>query len=99
MDIYTRSWSFNGLVFTWLQGGDDETLRRILMLVGGAVTLAALLRHTEPARVWSAAGAAFVLLSPTVHPWYALWAVVPSLLCARWGWSVAGVALLVGSRG
>jgi hypothetical protein len=43
--------------------------------------------------VWRVAGTAFVLLSPTVHPWYVLWAVVPDLACGRRGWAWASVAL------
>lgn len=90
---YADMWAFNGFVFTWLEpvGG----ARRALVLVGAAVTGLALLRHRDPGVVWGIVGATFVLLSPTVHPWYLTWAMVPALLNGRWGWAAAGVPLLI----
>ncbi len=49
-------------------------------LLGGGVCVAAWLRRDRlglPAAVGIALGAV-VLLGPVVHPWYLLWAVVPS---------------------
>ncbi|MBX2798756.1 MAG: hypothetical protein KTR31_13835 [Myxococcales bacterium] len=93
VQTYADHWSFNGFVFSWVEDW-DEPPRRALVLVGAAVGLWAFARSTDPAAVWAVAGAAFVLLSPTVHPWYVLWAMVPALLCERWGWSLAAVPLL-----
>ena len=50
------------------------------MGVGALVVLYALRKRTDPAEVALFAGGAFVLLSPTVHPWYIAWAWVPALI-------------------
>jgi hypothetical protein len=52
------------------------------------VVLVAIRRHRDPAVVALWAGGAFVLLSPTVHPWYVLWAWVPALICGVRAWTV-----------
>lgn len=53
------------------------------------------LRRAPPARAAFAAGAAFLALSPVVHPWYALW-VLPFLALRRRGagpWLLLSLAL------
>ena len=93
---YAQRWSFNGLVFSWVEQTEAERAlaRPLLVAIGAAIGLLALVRERDPGRLWAVVGGAFVLLSPTVHPWYVLWALVPALLCERWGWAAAGVALL-----
>ena len=52
----------------------------------------ALWRRRDPAEVALWAGGAFVLLSPTVHPWYVIWAWVPSLLTGVRAWTALATA-------
>lgn len=94
LGAYAAHWSFNGLLFGWLHPVLGEATRPLLVGCGGGVVVAAWLRLRDPVDVWAAVGSAFVLLSPTVHPWYVLWALVPSVLSARRGWSLAATALL-----
>lgn len=97
---YTKHWSFNGLIWPWLAvllGGG--TARLLLLGVGAAVGLWSLWRGLRrPLLVWLILGTAFLALTPTAHPWYGLWALTPALFLGRWGWAVAGVAIL-GSYG
>ncbi|HHO54738.1 MAG TPA: hypothetical protein ENK18_28675 [Deltaproteobacteria bacterium] len=90
---YASRWAFNGCVYPWLEPL-GPAVRWPLVGLGASVGALALWRHTDPGEVWALVGAAFVLLSPTVHPWYVLWALVPSLLCGRRGWAWASLPLL-----
>jgi len=91
---YTRHWSFNGSLYalmewaSWRWLHDDLPARRLAFLLGAAVVGLASWRRRDPAEVALWAGGAFVLLSPTVHPWYVLWAWVPALLCRARAWTV-----------
>lgn len=91
---YNAHWSFNGFAWTLVRPWLGEMTRPALLLAGAIAVGVALVRQRDPVRVWAAAGTAFVLLSPTAHPWYALWALVPALWLGRWGWAVASVALV-----
>jgi hypothetical protein len=92
--VYATSWSFNGFLYTPLSAIWDGAARPVLFAVGVGVGVLTIWRDLDPVRTWLWIGTAFVLLSPTVHPWYLLWALVPSLLCGSWGWSLATLPLL-----
>ena len=95
LSTYAGTWAFNGFLFSWLPVEHEAIVRPVLVAAGALVTVWALWRHRDPARAWAVIGAGFLVLSPTVHPWYALWAIVPGLLNNRVGWAAAGVALLM----
>lgn len=88
LSTYARHWSFNASIFGVLEGVFGGLARPLAVVVGAAVTAAAAWRLRDPARLWLWVGGAFVLLSPTVHPWYVLWAWVPALLCGVRAWTV-----------
>lgn len=90
---YASEWQFNPLVFAFLEPWFEESTRFVLVPIGLLAGLWAL-RHPDPARTWLGMGTAFVILSPTVHPWYLLWAVLPGLLCLDPRWAVASVGYL-----
>jgi hypothetical protein len=98
LSTYWEHWSFNGLVYALVLPVLGPHTRVTLAGMGMAVVAWAWWRYRDPVDTWAVAGAAFVLLSPTVHPWYLLWVLVPSLMRRRWGWAAASVALL-GSYG
>lgn len=88
---YASHWQFDGLLFPWLDPVFGSWTRPVLVALAVPAAVHALRADREVA--WLRIGTAFVLLSPTVHPWYVLWAFVPSLLLARWEWPVAAVFL------
>ncbi|MCO4745186.1 MAG: hypothetical protein KC912_10390 [Proteobacteria bacterium] len=93
-NTYAEHWSFNGLAQPLVKPWLEELTRPTLVLVGVAVSVLATIRSRDAAVVALTIGTAFLMLSPTVHPWYALWALVPSLILGRWGWSLASTALM-----
>jgi len=91
---YAGHWWFNPFAGTLLRPLLGEAARPVLVLVACAIMLAGWWRETDPTRLWLWAGTTFVLFSPTVHPWYLLWALVPSLLVGSPVWGAAAIPLL-----
>jgi hypothetical protein len=85
---YSQGWSFNGSIHPVVESLVGWRARPALVVVGVVVVLWILRRTRDPARVALWAGGAFILLSPTVHPWYLLWAWVPALICGVRAWSL-----------
>ncbi len=94
-DTYRAHWSFNGSVYPALRslGISGDAARVGLQGVGLVVTGWALWRCRDPVQLCLWVFGAFVILSPTVHPWYVLWPLLPALLLRRWAW--VGLAVLV----
>jgi hypothetical protein len=92
-ETYRASWAFNGSVFPLAEAAFGPIARPALQLVGVAVVAAILLRSRDPARVALWATGAFVVLSPTVHPWYVLWPLAAALLNGSRAWIVLGVTV------
>ena len=92
---YTTHWSFNGCLFPWLSPVLGPATRPLLMAVGAIVAVLACWRLPPPSAAL-VIGTAFLLLSPTVHPWYALWCLVPALAAERWGLAAASTCLVGG---
>ena len=93
-DTYTRHWEFNGFAYPWLHPLLGEHTRPLLIFLGIAIGIGTLWRGLPPLETWRVVGSAFVLLSPTCHPWYVLWALVPDLASGRRFWAVASTALM-----
>jgi hypothetical protein len=91
---YARHWSFNGLFFPVLSRLIGGAARPFLIGCAGAVLLWGWRARPSPVQTIALIGAVFVCTSPTVHPWYLLWALVPSLFLGRWTWAVASIPLL-----
>lgn len=93
---YATSWSFNGLAWPWLVPWLGAATRPALITGAAAWVAWITWRDRDPAGSLAAAGAAFVLTSPTAHPWYGLWALWPALVLGRWWWAPATGFLLCG---
>jgi hypothetical protein len=85
---YAQHWSFNASLFGILEWGFPQHARAIGTCLAALVAGCAIVRFRDPARVALWCGGTFVLLSPTVHPWYVLWAWVPALLVGVRSWTV-----------
>lgn len=88
---YRDHWSFNGLVFPLLEPWATSSTRAWLAL--GGLAVAAWAAALSPVRAWYVVATGFLVLSPTVHPWYVLWAFVPALLLGRRDWVLGAIAL------
>ncbi len=84
---YGAHWSFNGSVYpliTMVFGERDGRL--LLFIVGALVSVWALATRRDRASLGLWVFGAFVVLSPTVHPWYVLWPLVPALWRGERAW-------------
>ncbi len=91
LNTYARHWSFNGSFFPLFEHLLGERARPLCMALAAAAVGWAWWRHRDPARVALWVGGAFVLFSPTVHPWYVLWAWVPALVVGVRAWTLLAV--------
>lgn len=87
-ETYRQHWSFNGSLYPLLQwlGGEAAAVRQLLLGLGLLTVLGILGRSRDPGRIALWCCGAFVLMSPTVHPWYVLWALAAGLWCELNAW-------------
>ena len=90
LGVWARHWAFNAPVFPAVETllGDPVRSRLFVATVIVGVWLAASCRWRDPVRATFWAAAVAVLLSPTVHPWYLLWAWVPALVIGARAWAI-----------
>jgi alpha-1,6-mannosyltransferase len=91
---YASTWAFSGFAYPWLSPLLGEATRPLLLAAAAGAVGVTGLRLRDPAAVWAVAGTVFCLTSPTVHPWYVLWALVPSLFLGRGEWALASIGSL-----
>lgn len=92
LGAYAGRWSFNGAFFPVLHGGFsalgwEAAARPFAVALGAGVVGFAWVRRRDPAEVALWAGAAVVLLSPTVHPWYIPLVWAPALITGWRAWT------------
>lgn len=78
---YSTRWRYNASAFdllVWMTGGIALSKMLIGIAFGAAALLVAHRRKGEPFYAGFFLAGLFVILSPTVHPWYVLW-VLPFL--------------------
>jgi hypothetical protein len=85
---YAQHWSFNASLFAILELIFGAHARLIGSCIAALIAAWAIVRFRDPAHVALWCGGTFVLLSPTVHPWYVLWAWVPALVVGVRSWTV-----------
>ena len=86
---YSTRWRFNGSIFelmVWITGAVSPSKALIGLLFGGATWLAARRWREEPFRAALFLAGLFVILSPTVHPWYVTWPLPFLCLYPRASW-------------
>lgn len=91
---YATTWEFDGFLHPWLAPWFGVSTRPILLGIAGIAAITVWIRVRDPAVAWMWLGTTFLFTSPTVHPWYALWALVPSLLAGRLDWAWGSLPLL-----
>ncbi len=90
-ETYRASWAFNGSIHPLTEAVAGPGARTALQVVGAAVVAGILLRSRDRARVALWTTGAFVILSPTVHPWYVAWPLAAALLNGSRAWIVLAV--------
>lgn len=91
---YEEKWSFNGSAFPIVRAlVGEHAARPPLQLVGAAVVAVILVRSRDRGRIALWTTGAFVVLSPTVHPWYVLWALAAGLWCEVRAWTILAVGV------
>lgn len=88
LGTYAQHWSFNASLFLVFEAVLGGWARPVAVGVGAVISLYAVTHRSDPAVVALWIGSAFVLLSPTVHPWYIAWAWLPALVCGVRAWSL-----------
>ena len=87
LNTYARHWSYNASLYsiaTWVFGTWGRQLCLVAMVLStGFHWWMWLKKQYSIDRILYGLGMTFILCSPTVHPWYALWIVVPMLMMAR----------------
>lgn len=94
LQTYSQSWSFNGFGLWLTSPLPSIVVRPILATIGVAAVGWATWRSTTVHAAWLVVGTAFILVTPTAHPWYLMWVVIPALLTRQWAWIVASVPLM-----
>lgn len=84
LGVYAMHWEFNGLAFGVVRAltGDGSIARWILGCGFAGWVMFLFYRETPPMQAVFGAVAAFLVLTPTLHPWYALY-LVPFLCFFR----------------
>jgi hypothetical protein len=106
LNTYAESWYFNDALFRPLGfvlgiDAEDRTLvstQRLRQAMGGIwilVCLGVAWRFRDPFRagLWIAGG--FVLLTPTLHPWYLLWVLPFAIVRENRPWLLLSVLVLL----
>mgnify|MGYP006080482621 CR=1 FL=1 len=93
---YYEAWSFNssGFNILLLLSGDQGVARIIGVAIGALILIPVALRKTSAATFLLYVSAALIALSPVVHPWYILWALLPALWVGAWPWAVLATTSL-----
>lgn len=83
---YAEHWSFHAAFYPIIHAAVPSWSRWICMILGGSVVLYAWLRLRNIEDQLFGVVGAFILLSPTVHPWYLLWIFPLALLRKNRPW-------------
>ena len=74
---FASHWSFNGLLYPWLELLSPELARPLLVMLGLMTLVFTMTRTSHPLVFLASVGLVVVVCSPTLHPWYVLWAFAP----------------------
>jgi hypothetical protein len=94
---YAATWAFNGALYPGLSsvlGG--EVARVVLVGLASGMAVAAWRRAADAWSAWFGLGLAFLVTSPTAHPWYGVWLLAPAVALGRDAWVRALAWLMCG---
>ncbi|MBS13181.1 MAG: hypothetical protein CME19_16425 [Gemmatimonadetes bacterium] len=98
LSTYASTWSFNGAAYDILtRAGLDEVLTRmVLACVFGLAVVVVSIRKIPPIQGAYVVIGTFLVVTPTLHPWYVVWIVPFLCFYGNVGW-IAGSGLVVAS--
>ncbi len=94
---YTEHWRYNGSVFdlvVWVTGSLIASKALIAVAFLAAAVILPL-RFSDPFRVAFVLAGLYVVLSPTLHPWYVTWVLPFLCLFPRYAWLYLSGAVVV----
>ncbi len=94
LQTYGQSWSFNGLGLWLVSPLPFWMMRPALGLVAVTAMTWATWKSWTLHGAWLIFGTAFLFVTPTAHPWYLMWVVIPALLSRQWEWVAASIPLM-----
>jgi alpha-1,6-mannosyltransferase len=87
LNTYAQHWSYNASLYalaSWVSASWGRLICMVAMILSAGFHWWMWLKHRYSIdRVLYGLGVTFILCSPTVHPWYALWLVVPMLMLSN----------------
>ena len=91
---FSNRWEFNGFSYPWMSVFFGTSTRTVLMTIAGLASIFVMIKVKDPTTAWYWFGLIFVLSSPTMHPWYGLWLLIPAILLQRRESALASVGFL-----
>lgn len=93
LSIYQEKWAYNASVFALLEAVAGSAARGIGQALGATTVAWILWRSRDPGRVALWTFGAFTVLSPVVHPWYALWPLAAGLWNGMRAWTLLAATI------
>ena len=78
---YAAHWAFNDVLYRYIADvvGSQRVARLGIVVLFGLGAIALGVRRVDPVKAGFILAGAFILLTPTLHPWYVLW-MIPFLV-------------------
>jgi hypothetical protein len=97
LGVYAANWEFNAPVFGLLRyaGLDGESARFVLAIILTVVVITVTLSKMPPIQAAFYILGTFLVLTPTLHPWYGVWIVPFLCFYGHRGWiAMSGLVVL-----
>jgi hypothetical protein len=97
LEAYAINWEFNSPLFWILRAflGDGLMARKLMGCLIGILVLAVALRRMLPQKAGFTILSGFMLLTPTLHPWYLIWLIPFLALNIRLAWIGFSLAVVL----
>ena len=83
LGTYAHHWTFNPVAYPLLAPFFGLYTRGVLAAIGLFATLYIWRVSQDPWSAFTGVGVTFLIVSPTVHPWYVLWVFLPAAVTGR----------------
>lgn len=94
LKTFSEHWEFNGFLYPALSVFLGTSTRPVLYGIAALLGLLVYWRTQTVPQLWFGFALIFLATSPTVHPWYGLWLLVPACILQRRGAMLACVFMM-----